>query len=438
MSIFGRLFGGAKAEDEKKRADALFEAKQFYEAKTAYENAIDARDATDALKKTLAARVEACRDALAEARIREAEEHLRHGDLGMARTELANAMEVAASERVRREAERRLEKAERKDAQAQAQADEEPTDDERILLLAAQWEEAQQAEYDEYGERFRAALVAMEKGENERARDELEAMKAEHADDDPPPVYLYLELARARQRCEDDEGTAKALRTFLKRVPEDDRSEARVRAYEALALIADRAGDEEKAMKQYEKGIEAMADDPRPYLQFGVYLRLKGHAAEAISLLDLAIDHMDEDRPSWLAHQELGLAHRDAGNDAKAVEVLEKVVRFFVQRGTTDLPVATAMALAELSEKQGNDVRAADLYSSLARGSDKANHLAYHRHAARVLERLGLDEEARRMLVRAAGLAEKDAAAAEEIRRALARLDGEDEGGEDGDEDDDE
>ena len=88
--------------------------------------------------------------------------------------------------------------------------------------------------------------------------------------------------------------------------------------------------------------------------------------------------------------------------------------------------------------QQGNDVRAADLYSSLARGSDKANHLTYHRHAARVLERLGLDDEARRMLVRAAGLAEKDAAAAGEIRRALARLDGEDEGGDDDDEGEDE
>ncbi len=435
MSFFGRLFGGAKAEDEKKRADELFAAGRYYEAKTAYENAIDARDATDALKKSLGGRVDACRDALAEARIREAEEHLRHGDLAMARTELRNAMEVAASDRVRREAERRIETAERKDARAQAQAEDEPTDDERVVLLAAQWEEGQQAEYDAYGERFRAALVAMEKGENERAKDELEAIKAEHQGDDPPPVYLYLEIARARQRCEDDEGTAKSLRTFLKRVPEDDRSEARVRAYEALALIADRAGDEEKAMKQYEKGIEAMADDPRPYLQFGVYLRLKGHAAESIELLQLAIDHMDEDRPSWLAHQELGLAHRDAGNEKKAIDVLEKVVRFFVQRGTTDLPVATAMALAELCEKQGNDVRAADLYTSLARGSDKPNHLAYHRHAARVLERLGLDDEARRMWVRAAGLAEADPAAAEEIRRALARLDGEDEGDDDDDDD---
>ncbi len=426
MSFFGRLFGSAKAEDEKKRADELFASGRFYDAKTAYESAAGARDATDAIKKTVAERIDACSDGLARARIAEAEKHLAHGDLALARAELANAMEVAATEGVRREAEKRLERAEKKDARTQAVSEVGPSDDERIVLIAAQWEEAQQEEYDEYGEDFRAALVAMEKGENQEARETLERIAKEHASEDAPPVYLYLEIARARSRCDDDEAAQKALRTFLKRVPEDDRSDARVNAYAFLAGIAERAGDEEKATKQFSKAIEAMPDDPRPYLNLGVYLRAKGHAHEAVELLDMAIDHMDEDRPSWLAYQELGLAHRDAGNDDKALELLEKVIRHFVQRTVTDFPPSAALPLAELHEKQGNHARAADLYSSLARGTDKAGHLAYHRAAARALTKLDLIDEARRMLMRAAALAEGDAVMEKAIEEEIEALDDDD------------
>lgn len=436
MSFLGRLFGSVKAEDEKKRADELFAEKRFYDAKTAYESALGAKDASDALKKTCAAQIDACSDGLARARIAEADRHLAHGDLDLARTELANAMEVAASEAVRREAEKRLERAERKDARAQAVEEVGPSDDERIVLLAAQWSEEQQEEYDGYGETFRHALVQMEKGENEAARQTLEALTKEHAGDDPQPVYLYLELARARARCEDEEGMAKSLRTFLKRVPEDDRSEARVNAYVALAQVAEKAGDDEKAIKQLSKAIEAMPDDPRPCLNLGVFLRSRGEPEQAIEFLDMAIALIDEDRPSWLALQELGLAHRDAGNSERAIQLLEQVIRFFVQRTVTDFPSSAALPLAELYEEQKNFARAADLYTSLARGNDKAGHFAFHMAAARCLEALGLAEEARRMLMRAEGLAEGNEENAKAVAKAIAALDGEDD--DDDEEDDDE
>ena len=422
MSFFGSLFGGVNADDEKKRADQRFAEGRFFDAKTAYEAAAEAKGASEALKKACMIRADECADELARARIAEAERHLTHGDLALARAELHNAMEVAASETVRREAEKRLERAERSDARTNAVEEALPSDDERIVLLAAQWEEEQQEEYDDYGQSFRDALVMMEKGQNEAARAILEGLAKEHKEDEP--VYLYLEVARARARCEDDEATGKALRTFLKRVPEADRSEARVNAYVALSQIAEKAGDEEKAIAQLNKAIEAMPDDPRPYLNLGVFLRAKGHPEEAIALLDLAIDHMDEDRPSWLAYQELGLAHRDAGHDEKAIDLLEKVISHFVQRSVTDFPSSTSAPLAELHEKPGGNLaRAADLYASLTRGSDKQGHLAYHRAAARVLGELGLVDEARRMLTRAAALAEGDDAASKSIESEIAKLD---------------
>ena len=62
------------------------------------------------------------------------------------------------------------------------------------------------------------------------------------------------------------------------------------------------------------------------------------------------------------------------------------------------------MALAKLHEQAGNLARAADLYGALARGEDHAQHALYHREAARLLDLLGLSEEAQRMRTRAAAL----------------------------------
>jgi tetratricopeptide (TPR) repeat protein len=166
-----------------------------------------------------------------------------------------------------------------------------------------------------------------------------------------------------------------------------------------------------------------MPDDPRPYLNLGMFLRERKHAEEAIELIDLAIDLMDEDRPSWLAYQELGLAHRDAGNEDKAVDLLEKVIRHFVQRSVVDFPATAAVPLARLYEKRSNFARAADLYASLARGTDRKNHVAYHRDAARVLVKIDQDDEARRMLTRAGALAEGDDALSAAIEKELAELD---------------
>jgi tetratricopeptide (TPR) repeat protein len=445
MSFFGRLFGSVKSADEKKRADALFEQKHFFEAKTAYESAAGAGDATDGVKKECGKQVRACLDGLARERMAEAEGHLARGDLALGRTELLNAMEVAATDAVKHEAQRRLERAERDDARTATPVDDDgPTDEDRYALLAAVWEEAQQEEYDEYGEPFRDALIAMDKGEAKEALATLEPLARGNED----AVYLWLEVARARRALDDYEGTGKALRMFVKRVPDEDRSEPRVAAYVALAQLAEvkpkdeaaelallpegereaaaakRASErEEKAIKQLQKGLEAMPDDPRPYLNLGMFLRERKHPEEAIELIDLAIDLMDEDRPSWLAYQELGLAHRDAGNDDKAVDLLEKVVRHFVQRSVVDFPASAALPLAALYEKRSSYARAADLYASLARGTDRKNHIVYHRAAARVLLKIDQEDEARRMLTRAAALAEGDEALTTEIEKDIAALD---------------
>jgi tetratricopeptide (TPR) repeat protein len=419
MSFLRRLWGGRSAAEERAEADRLFQNRSFFEARQAYERALDrARDDAD-LRAHCEARLAACADALAEQRIEEAARLREGGELDLARAELATAIELARSPAVREKALRAAALLEGRDAVEQA-TETELSDDERWAVIAGTWDQAQMDEYDAYGEDFRAALLALHDGRVKEARRVLERLAEEHADD---AVYLWVEVGRARFRDEDEEGCAQALRRFLERVDEDDRSQERLQAHLVLCALADKAGDEEKAIEWLHKAVDAMPDDPRAYLQLGAFLRQKGYPEEAIEVLEAAIDRMDGDRPSWEAYQELGLAKRDAGHDEDAIELLEKVIHFFVTRSHLDFPPSAALPLAQLYEKLGRKERAADLYRSLASGSDRANHLQYHLEAARVLSELGLLAEARRMLTRAAALAESKPDVVAAVEAQIAEID---------------
>lgn len=425
MSFFKRMFGGASAAEERARGDELFAAGEVFEARQCYERAIEKDKGADgALGEHCRARIAECFDALARLRITEAEELRKDGQLEAARAELETALEVARSPKVKEKARRAIEMLERKDAIEQAADTPELSDEERWSVIESSWEDRQAAEYERYEGALKEALLALADQKLEEAKAKLEALAQEHADD---AVYLWLEIGRARLAGGDEEGGAKALRRFLKRVAEIDDgdgegSNARLAAHLQLSVLAERAGDEEKAISWLNKAIAAMPDDPRPYLQLGVYLRSKGYAEEAIEVLETGSALMD-DQPKWEADQELGLAKMDAGREQEAIDLFERVVHFFVSRSRVDLPRATALALAKLHEKGGRLDRAADLYRALANGSDRANHLEYHREAGRVLAELGLLSEARRMLTRAAALAEDKPEALAEIEAKIADLD---------------
>ncbi|MBX7195514.1 MAG: tetratricopeptide repeat protein [Sandaracinaceae bacterium] len=419
MSFFKRLFGSTTETEDLAEADRLFEAKSYFEARLAYERLKDRRDASATTKKHADARISVCFDQLAEARIAEAERLIKDGELELARGELETAAELARTESIRKRAARMLDGAERRDARKVAQLDVHASDDERWAMLAGAWSETQLEEYDEYGEPLRRALLAMDAGDPTSARPILEELARDHEGDG---VYLFVELARARSRTGDETGGLKALSLFLDRVPDDDRSEARIHGYVFLAQIAERDGNDEKAIEELQRAIDAMPDDPRPLLNMGVFLRTRGEPEPAVTILEAALSLLDEEQPNWPVHLELALAKRDAGRRTEAIETLERIVRYFLGRSQTDLPAAVAVPLAELHEQTGNLGRAADLYSTLARGSDRENHVVYHREAGRLLKQLGLRQEARRMLTRASALADKSSEISHDIEDILAEL----------------
>ena len=422
MGFFKKLFGGRDFNGEMKEADAHFEGGAWAEARLCYERAAEsARDGDDGSRAE--SQMRECLDRLAQARLDEAKELQANGHLDLAEAELMNAIELAASDSIRNEARRRIETLEQQDAvRKQAEIPDEMSDEDRWALLAGNWEEDQLDEYDEYGERFRTAVLAMHDGEGEAALETLEEIADEYED----PAYLWLEIARARSLVEDLAGSEEALRAFLEAMGPDDGGAARMGARANLAALRDRDEDEDGAIAELTKAMEEFPEETMPFLLMGRFLFDKGYFDEAAEVLEAGTQLLDPDRPDWRYLELVGLSLAEAGEPERAAGYLDQVISFFVSLRRhdrpLDYPVNTATTRAAIHENAGELEKAADLYRTLSQGSDAQNHLSYHQETARLLLELGLEEEARRMLTRALALAADDEEALEQIEAQLSEL----------------
>ncbi|MFK7991797.1 MAG: tetratricopeptide repeat protein [Sandaracinaceae bacterium] len=423
MSFFKRMFGGASFDEERDEGDRLFDAEEYEQARIAYQRAVDhKKPGPESMIAHCETRMHACLDQMAEARIAEAEELVEGGQLDLAEEELQHAIELARDESIIKRAKRRIETLEQEDAKIQAELPDEMSDEDRWAILAGTWDDDQLAEYDEYGDGFREAMLLLHDEKLEAGLEGLEEL----LNDAEEPVYLWLEVGRARAVNEDFEGAEEAIREFLDLLEEDEGGEAKLSGIATLARLREQAGDEEGAMEELSDAMEAFPDDPRPFLLMGQYLRGKGHGEEAAEVLEAGRALLDEDGFDWRYYQEVGLAHKDAGHAEAAADYLDRVIAFCIERsrqnGTVVYYPETAVARAELYEDEGRLEKAADLFRTLASGPDRVNHLVYHREAGRLLAELGLDDEARRMLTRAVALAEDDEDAREAIEAQLEEL----------------
>jgi tetratricopeptide (TPR) repeat protein len=419
MSLIKRMFGLQSPEEIRAEADALFERGEYGSAKLAYERALDkAKGDSGELHDSLTQRIQACKDGIAEGRIAEAERQLELGERDLARDELEGALEVAVDPEVVAGAQRLLDRMDHEQtAEPTAEPETEQSDEERLALLAARWEEPQAEEYERYGEELDRALLALEDGRADEARQLLESLvqRAEH------PRYLWIEVARARLQQEDRDGGIEALRTFLRTLAPREGGDTRMSVHMQLAHLADERGDFDGAVAEFEAAIETWNTDPRPYLLLGRYLRSKEHFEEAVEVLQSALELIDTAQPDWSALQELGLAQADAGHTAEATGTLERVLKILgPQRLQIALPAIEK--LATLHEKQGQLERAADLCRTLAQSHEAEQRPYYQVQAARLLSELELPDEARRMLQRASALLEEDAELQQEVRSRLEAL----------------
>jgi hypothetical protein len=401
--MLGRLFGKKTASELEADAQRLYEAGQWGEAKLAYDRLEERaeKDKDPELAQRAANLASVCCDKLAEARLREAADLAQSGHVELAREELRHALETARSTEVQSRVRAAQSSLERRDAVAQAKAaPAELSDEERAMLIQSAWEPLQSEELESYGEPLMEALLSLERGDVERALSGLETLIASARQ----PSYLWLELGRVRLAKGDQSGAQGALRMFLSRIGPDEGGAARIAAHRELARIAHERDDTEGAVAELEACAAALEDDPRPLLELGSYLRTIGRPKEAIEVIELCAGLFPEGRVEWPVTMELGLACAEVGQRDRAILALEGVLEQLAARGHTDFPPLPTVRLARLHEEAGNLTRAADLYRTLTEGSDGPNHALYHAEAARLLEALGLAEEARRMRERAAGL----------------------------------
>ena len=214
MAFLSKLLGRRTPEEERAEANRLFDAREFGRAKLVYERFLDKLDKGDPAREDLNARIGSCRDGIAEERLREARLFLETRQNDLARTELLGALEIAAGEHVRGEAQGMLDAMEQQDAVTTAAAPADITREEQVALLAATWEEEQEEEYGRYGAALEDALLALNAEDSENALTALEALLATARD----PRYLHFEIGRARLMQGLVESGEEALRTFLARI----------------------------------------------------------------------------------------------------------------------------------------------------------------------------------------------------------------------------
>ncbi|MDB4976756.1 MAG: domain protein putative component of TonB system, partial [Myxococcaceae bacterium] len=383
-------------------ADALFDEGRFGEAKLAFDRLAERaqKDRPELAREAEARAAEAC-DRLALKRAEDALSLHQSGQDELAKEELRHALETARSAAALsqvRELARRLERAE---AVEQAREPAALSDEERLVLISSSWEPLQAEELESYGEPLQEAVVALEQGDAERALALLLPLKAAQG-----ASYLWLELGRAYLSGETPalDEAEQALRMFLSRIGAEEGGAARLAAHRELARIAHERKDQEAAIAELEAACEALADDPRPLLDLGNYLRLIERPAEAVEVLELCAAAFGDNEVEWPVTMELGLACAGAGQHERAMGLLEGVLKSLLAKGQTDLPAPAVVGLAQLHERSGNLTRAADLYRALTQGSDSENHGRYHLEAARLLDVLKLTDEAARMRDRARAL----------------------------------
>ncbi|MBK8408664.1 MAG: tetratricopeptide repeat protein [Sandaracinaceae bacterium] len=416
MSFFKKLLG-SDPDTHLRKAEELFARGAFGEAKLAFERARDAFPGDRRSERDgVVARIDACRDGIAKNRIAQGLLLRERGERELAKEELRGALDVAADPSLVDRAQAELDDVDRVEVQ-QANRRVVMTREERIAVLAGSWYEEQASEYAGYGDEFFDALLALDDEDFPVARDGFAAVLAKAEE----PVYLILEHAKACTLAGDSEAAVAGYKRFLAALPEGEGGDRRLGAHIQIGSLHGLAGDQEGALDAFQAAVEDFPDDYRPYFALGQQLRISGAPAEALEVLELALDRAGAS-PEWSLLEEIGLTLAETGNGPGATAQLESVLKRFVDRGDAFIPPRTAWRLAALYEEQGRLDRAADVWRMLAERGPQTERARAHGEAGRLLAAIGLDDEAKKMLKRGVVLSEADSPLRAELEAKLAAL----------------
>ena len=233
-----KFFSSKDPEDYEKKGDALFEAKAYGKAVVEYERALQRLEKTspwdDGYRHSLQDKISSSKELLAQDHENLARELMEAGHNDDARQYIELALELTGDPQLKATLEAHLqnlaakrhaavqttlpdlEVEDREDA-ADAQPIEPEQDDEHFTALIGTLPEEVQDSYQRYPKAFKSGYLALNRGDFERAAEDLSRAMQEH---DDPQSYIPLELATACLNLGDYEKAAGLAESFVQHHPD--------------------------------------------------------------------------------------------------------------------------------------------------------------------------------------------------------------------------
>ncbi len=402
MGFFG-IFSGRAPESHEERGDEFMKRGAFGDALIEYEKALDKIEKRFPEKVHLTDRLGdkrgSARNGLAKIHLENAEIMIKAGDISDARELFHLALELAADEGLKRDAEKRMasfvdseavsEKVppvyewtepspeEEEDADADAEQEAEIFS----VLCHALPEELQEA-YHSYGRSFVSGYVALNAGDFQPAAEHLENAMAENSGH----TLIPLELATAYIHLDANDDAAELLESFVAQNPEQPR------AYQLLCEIY-------WGEKAYDRAGLLLSQVPESMKSTKAMLLLQGEnrfqkkeyaAAEAIFNECAAIHGKDE-----IVSRALAKTVEASGRTEEAKALYAEIINKCLSCGTRADPFLKRR-YAELCYHSGDTSKnLLDIYLELVQ-EDPDNRSAYFRRISEIFHHKGELDEARR------------------------------------------
>lgn len=401
MGFFG-IFSGRSPESHEERGDEFMKSGVFGDALIEYEKALDKIEKRfpekAPLRDRLAGKRNSACNGLAKMHLENAEIMITAGDVSDAVELFQLAMELAADERLKREAEQRMARFVHSEAvsvnpppvydRAAAfepegeEEDEEAEEDEIFSILCHALPEEMQEAYQGYGRSFVSGYVALNDGDFQAAAAYLEDAMAENSGH----TLIPLELATAYIHLDANDEAAELLESFVAQNPEQ------TRAYQLLCEIY-------WGKRDFDRSGRLLSHVPESIKNAKAMLLLQGEnrfqkkeydAAEAIFNECAALHGKNE-----IISRALAKTIEASGRIEEAKAIYAEIINKCFSCGTRADPFLKRR-YAELCYQSGDTSKnLLDIYLGLVQ-EDPDNRAAYFQRISDIFHHKGELDEARR------------------------------------------
>ncbi|MCF8094149.1 MAG: tetratricopeptide repeat protein [Desulfobacteraceae bacterium] len=413
MGLFS-IFAGKKPEDHEERGDECLRNKAFGDARIEFEKALHKIETRFAEKKHLTDRIQeklfSASESLAEEHIKNAEALAEAGDTAEAAEFCQLAMDLTKKEKTRQRITQAMQQIAEKSGEKQIpsreaesgqsrgastdnrqgrdslEPDMEDGNDEElftVLLNALPHDTAEV--YRQYGNSFARGYTALNRGDFDKAIEELSAAMEENKEES---TLISLELATAYLHAENHGRARQLLESFIRQNPKE------IRAYHLLCDIYWEAGEFVAASQLIESAPPEIRRSSFIELLDGETRFQAGDLEGARTVFNACIEENGADE---IVLRSLAKTCEAAGDIEDARELYAQIMNHCTSCQAIIDPFIKRR-YAELSFESGDiSPKLLDLFFSLVQ-EDPDNRGVYYLHIGRIYEKLGEQEQAGRYL----------------------------------------